>query len=134
MPPALVSIRPANKSRSRARPNVLQSRHNLLRDLRPYQRTDLGEEIAADHLIANINCVGKAFGVDSAMALYNHTFQSEQNTTIGFVRVELVTERLEGAAGKQIADLGLPAARHRIAQKIRHLARGARRPSTRCCR
>ena len=59
------------------------------------------------------------------MAFNNHTLQSEQNTTIGFVRVELVTERLEGAAGEQIADLGLPAARHRIAQKIRHLARGA---------
>ena len=59
------------------------------------------------------------------MAFDNHTLQSEQHTTIGFVRVELVPQRLEGAAGEQIADLGLPAARHRIAQKIRHLARGA---------
>src|SRR6185369_1355786 len=38
---------------------------------------------------------------------------------------EFVPQRLEGAAGEQITDAGPPAARHGIAKKIRHLARGA---------
>src|SRR6476661_2566790 len=61
---------------------------------------------------------------NSALAFDNQTFQSKQHATIGLVRIELLPERLEGAAGEQIANLGLPAARHRIAQKIRHLACG----------
>ncbi len=70
-----------------------QSRDSLLRGLRLSQRTavaikhliDLGEEIAADHLIANIDRIGKALGVGSAMALDHHTLEAEQHAAIGLV-------------------------------------------------
>src|SRR6478609_9285925 len=70
-----VSIRAASsalvRSRSRARPNVLQSRDSLLRGLRLSQRAavaiehlfDLVHQVVAGHLIANIDRIGKALGI-----------------------------------------------------------------------
>src|SRR3984957_20130786 len=80
----------ADRSRSRARPNVSQSRDSLLRGRRLNQRAaiaiehliDLGEEIVMHHLIANIDRVGKAFGVGSAVALDHNARQSEQYAAI----------------------------------------------------
>src|SRR5262249_48979324 len=109
----------ADRSRSRARPNVSQSRNSLLCGLRLGERAavtikhavDLGEEIVVHGLIANIDRVGKAFGADSAMALHHHPVETEQPPAIGFVGVELVSQLLEGAAGKEVADPGKPSPR-----------------------
>src|SRR5205823_12327115 len=75
----------ADRSRSRARPNVSQSRNSLLCGLRLGQRAavtikhavDLREEIVVSRLIANIDRIGKAFGADSAMAFDHHAVEAE---------------------------------------------------------
>src|SRR5258706_426660 len=67
----------ADRNRSPAPPNVLRSRDSLRRGRRRGRRAavtvehfiDLGEEIVADHLIANIDRIRKALGVGSAVAL-----------------------------------------------------------------
>src|SRR6185437_10934207 len=67
----------ADRNRSRAPPNVLQSRDSLLRVRRQRAASaiehliDLGKEIVVDHLIANINRIGKAFGAGAAVAFHN---------------------------------------------------------------
>ena len=54
-----------------------------------------------DHLIANIDRIGKAFGVSSAMALDHDTVEPEEHPAVGLVGIELVAQRLEGVPGKR---------------------------------
>ena len=102
----------ADRSRSRARPNVSQSRDSLLHCRRRSKGVavaierliDLGQEIVTDHLIANVDRVSKAFGVGSTMTLDHDSVKSEEHAAIGFVGIQLFLERLERAPGKQIAE------------------------------
>src|SRR2546430_9477456 len=74
---------------------------------------------------ANIDRVSKAFGIGSAMALDHDAVQSEHHTAIGLGGIQLVTQRLEGISGEQIADPGTPGPRHGAAQIFGDLPRGA---------
>src|SRR5450759_852804 len=86
---------------------------------------DLVQEIVADHFIANINGIGKAFGVGSAMALDHNAVQTEYHAAVGLARVQLVAQRLERILCEEIADPRAPAAGHGAAQEFGDLPRGA---------
>src|SRR6476660_4159494 len=77
------------------------------------------------HLIANIDGVGKAFGIGSTMTFDHHALQAQQHPAIGLLGVHLVAQGLEGAAGEQIADARQQASPHRLAQQLRDLPRGS---------
>src|SRR5690349_9550529 len=103
---------PADSCRSRARPNESSSRNSLLSGLHGIECTtlavehliDLVQEIVVDHLIANIDRIGKAFGADPAMALDHEAIEPEEHAAIGLVRVHLVAQRLESTAREDIAE------------------------------
>src|ERR1700743_3366049 len=96
----------ADKSRSRARPSVLQSRNILRRDLLERAAVtiehliDLGEEIVVDHLIANIDRISKTFRLGTTVAFNDNALQPEQHAAIGFVGIHLLAQRLERGAGE----------------------------------
>ena len=59
------------------------------------------------------------------MAFHDDALEAEEHGTVGFVRVHLFAQRLEGIPRKQVADPGAPGAAHRRAQIFGDLPRGA---------
>src|SRR4029077_14818712 len=110
----------------RAPPNA-KSRDSLLRRGRKRAAItvkhliDLGQEIVVDHLIANINSIGKALGVDPTMAFYHDAPKAEKHPAIRLLGIELVAQRAERASSKEIAYLRKPALSDRLPQEFADL-------------
>src|SRR4051812_31689022 len=74
-----------------------------------------------DHLITNVDRVGKTFSISSTVTLDDNSVQSEEYPAVGLAGIHLVAERLESAACKEITDPRSPRPRHRAAQKFSQL-------------
>ena len=59
---------------------------------------DLGEQLVAHHVVAEIDRVGEAFGIGAAVALDDDAVEAEEDAAVGLARIHLVAERAEGAA------------------------------------
>src|SRR5712692_11678903 len=115
---------PADSCRSRAPPTAAWSLGGL--GLMPRERlADLGEQIVAHHVVAEIDRTGEAFGVGAAVALDDDAVETEEDATVRLARIHLVAERAEGAARQQVAEPGRQRAAHLALEDLAELAGGA---------
>jgi len=57
---------------------------------------DLGEEVLADHVIADIDGYREPFSIGPAVAFYHDTVEAKQHASIGFGRIHLFADRVKG--------------------------------------
>ena len=86
---------------------------------------DLGEQIVAHHVVAEIDRVGEAFGVGAAVALDDDAVEAEEDAAVRLARIHLVAERAECAARQQVAEPGRQRAVHLALEDLAELAGGA---------
>ena len=96
---------------------------------------DLGEEVVADHVIADIDGDREPLCIGAAMAFDNDAIKPQENAAIGFGRIHLFAQRSECAVGRADSPASNGAVASAPRAKIRRSAgRCLPRPSARCCR
>src|SRR2546430_16694561 len=86
---------------------------------------DLGEQIVAHHVVAEIDRTGEAFGVGAAVALDDDAVETEEDAAVRLARIHLVAERAEGAPRQQVAEPGRERTTHLALEDFAELAGGA---------
>ena len=86
---------------------------------------NLGLQLVARHVVAEVDRRSEAFGIGAAMALDDDAVEAEKHSAVDLAWIHLVLQCRERVAGEQIAELGEQRPAHGVAQIFAKLFGGS---------